>query len=179
VTRFMARHPLVAASVMLLAHLGLLVGYGLIVLLILASQPPDWFHCMVFTVVNTALPFGIALWLALLRRRSGASAAPLWWLVALVPIELLVHVVAGIAIVTVTLQGPTRLLGELRELLEDPQWWMLVLLPYGYAWSAPATLLGILAGLTVARWKLRTGRWETIVPVDRLGRARQARGDTP
>jgi len=168
-TRFMARHPLIAASVMLLGYLGLIVGYMLIVNVILKADLPQWFHVVVFTSVSVGLPLVIALWLTLLRRRSGASAAPLWWLVALLPMEMLAHFFVWFVIGTLTFEGPRAVGPDLCRFFTDYDNWERILFWIGLAWSAPATLLGILAGLGIARHMLRTGRWETIVGVDRPG----------
>jgi len=169
VTRFMACHPLIAASAMLLGYLGLIVVYLLVVGVILNANPPEWFHVMVFTSLSAGLPLGIALWLTLLRRRSGATAAPLWWLVALVPMEMLAHFCVWVVIGTVTFEGPWAVGPDLWQFFGDYSNWERALFWIGLAWSAPAVLVGILAGLGIARWKLRTGRWETIVGVDRPG----------
>ena len=153
-TRFMARHPLVAASVMLLAYLALMVGYLLVVGVILKAEPPECFHVMVFTSLSAGLPLAIGLWLALLRRRSGAPAAPLLWLVALVPMEMLAHFFVWFVIGTLTFEGPRAVGPDLWRFLRD--------------WDAWEKALFWL-GLAIARHMLRTGRWETIVPVDRPG----------
>jgi len=169
VTRFMAKHPLIAASVMLLGYLALTVGYLLVVNVIFKADLPEWVHVIVFTSVSAGLPLVIALWLTLLRRRSGASAAPLWWLVALLPMEMLAHFFVWFVIGTLTFEGPRAVGPDLWRFFRDYDNWERVLFWIGLAWSGPAALLGILAGLVIARHLFRTGRWETIVGVDRSG----------
>jgi len=171
VTRFMARHPLLAAVPLLAANFGILLVAML--LLYFWLKAGDKLFVVIWYAANVACCFAVSFVLVLLRRRSGLSARPLWALVVTLVAQTAVHIALCLFVLElVETQG--NVAAAFREVF-GATFWLASETRNGLVLAGLGALAGLLMGLGVARWKLRTGRWETIVPVD----AANARGGTP
>ena len=162
VRAFLGRHPLWAAPLVLAAHLPLLAAASIMWL----DHGEDWF-VLAWFMLNFLVPLTASLILTLIRRQAGLGAGPLWALVAAAP----AHFAAHISLAAPLRQARDRgldfrhLLHEFLEVFKLNVWtdWRMTV---GLSLAAAGALLGLLIGLAVSRWKLRTGRWEHILPVE-------------
>jgi len=175
VTRFMAKHPLLAAVPMLAANFGILLVTML--LLIFWWKAGQEFFVVTWYAASFVCCFAVCLVLVLLRRRSGLSARPLWALVGTLTIQTAVHIaLCAFVYELIDTQGD---LAEAFRAAVRPSFWLARQTRHGLILAALGALAGLPTGLAVARHMLRTGRWETIVPVDTTGQAGHMRGGTP
>jgi len=166
VTRFMARHPVVAGCVLMLAHLAFVCAQSVMLYVFARPTPSDphlWivrFLDMCEWPVNGVAVFAVACWLTLLRRRSGQSAWPACWLALTTPVQLWLHwmtIMLGFALV---LRGTGGLIRTLTDLHLCVLWFV----HRSNYLAVPAALLGVLAGLGIARRRYEAGRWERVLP---------------
>jgi len=173
VKRFAARHPLLAYLVWGVAEVAVLaaayhallrwsaIGYGGVVMSAIGYGAAVMYAY--FLLLPALMVFPAVLLLALWRRYAGLGAWPLWLLVALMPMHMLACWVAVYAYVTGCLLHES--FREIVSGLHDWQeFWADGVMVVGVLTAGGAALVALLVGLGIARWKLRTGRWETIVP---------------
>ena len=146
-TRFMARHPVLAGCVLMLGHLAFLAVQSVMLYVCAraALYAPDSWIVRLFSAsewpVNGLLVFAVACWLALLRRRSGQSAWPVCWLALTAPVQIWLHMMALALGSTVVLGG----MGALVR-LTDFEWCARWFMQRSNYVAVPAALLGVLAG---------------------------------
>ena len=170
VRKSLAQHPLVAAPLLYLPGFFVLVAFGL------AARAAHWEIPWVMAGLWGGLclmgPLTISLTLTLLRRRSGLGTRALFLLMLMLPAQtLLLHWPVALALA----DPPGDWAAYWQYLIETfgtnglhgPPYLWLALFHLPILTGGILAALGILLGLAIARWKLRTGRWEHVVPVDR------------
>jgi len=171
--RFLAERPLVSyllwglpltACMVISLHLARVLGPS--------GEGPPLPRYVYFDIVPAAAVFAAGLLLTLRRRYCGLGPARLFWL----PPIAAVHGVAcwniaytvALLVQGRSLSGASYIVRDLtREwsnVLHHPNWLPRMITESSLICGA-AVLLGILTGLAIAHWKLRTGRRETILPV--------------
>jgi hypothetical protein len=165
------RHPLGAAAWIGLTQVSLVLLVGELVgrrptTLAARAGAADVVPVAAHFVLTFALAGGAALLVALWRRRSGLPTSPLGWLPVLAAYQFTAQAFlvaalgsrlsASFAVLIWMLGGADRLTRSGAALLY----------PLTAALALAAAALGWLIGAVVAGRKLRSGRWETIVPVE-------------
>ena len=160
-TKFMTRRPVLAGVLLTLLHGPLDIAFAWFVLKFWARLWPTggWLSTeLVRWGLVVLLSAGIACWLAFLRRRSGLSAWPVCWLVALMPVVIVAESIVLIFVLVPPIWGWASLMGS----ITNPGWWN-GWLTATEPWSATVgVLLGTLAAQILAERKLRSGQWPQI-----------------
>lgn len=173
-TGLAARYPLAIGPLLMLLHPALVVGLTSLVFAVADFEyfPHEsltpWFAALAF-----AAGLGVALYLALIRLRSGLPLACLWWLVLILPAVAFVGSLLALALALMGAYGDNSGAGGdgqlLRQILSQPEAWGSVLTTLGAAWSLPGVVAGLALGWVFSRRMVRKGRRETVVPVDERG----------
>jgi len=174
VKRFAARHPLLAYLIWGVTEVTVLAAvYHLFRRLPLGRYEAAVMYAC-FLLLPAVVMFPAVLLLTLWRRYAGLGARPLWLLVALAPVHMLA---CGVAVYMYAsgCVGHRRWADTVSGLFNWHDFWGNGVMVAGVLAAGGVALAALLTGLGIARWKLRTGRWETIVPVE----GRKTGGGTP
>lgn len=162
--RFATKRPILFAMLAGVLYLPWMLAYFLAV--VRPMPVPVWVHAIVLSALHSAGLLVLGAALTMMRLRSGIGARRLLWLVLLLPAELVAMIVAFVAVMTPMMNPTTPFLEGFASVVFAPYFWRDVFLFAGHIYHAPAVLMGIDIGYFVARHMIRTGRWETVVPVD-------------
>jgi len=176
--KFLATHPLVAGAALYLLGFCGLVSIGLAAFAV--RWEITWPMLMGWWSLCVLGPLAVALVLTCIRRRAGLRTGSLWLLPLTLALQtMLVHWPAALMLTLPFVFTPPsdwagfaeRLGSVLKEMFQSPH----DIFQRSFALHSywPAALggcmapVGILIGLAIAQWRLRSGRWEHIVPVER------------
>lgn len=162
-TRFIARHPLLFGVLLGFVHL-----VGCLAVALLEGNWANWTSGRRAEIVaglwllTTVSAFAAAMLPALLLRRSGESTHRARWLVLTLPVQFIANAAASVLLIT----WPYR-----RMLSLDLADYLQLVISMGQVChasaavlAAPAALAGLLAAEVVARRRIQSGTWQTIVP---------------
>ena len=158
----LGKHPILCGTALMLVHAAVTFLLWVVWYQTGAFKIDTFFF--VWFPMSFAVPLVVNLLVTLARRRGGGSTTRLWALLAIGPSCCALSVVAIVAYRILVVQGSSasHVLDALGQMPENER------VQGALALSVVGALVGLLAGLGIARWLIRSGRWETIVPVGKV-----------